>query len=107
MSHPAIPHPDDTDRGCLRLVLAVPFALLTLVAAFFCWTAVTIRPGYPEDEDAYRGIEVSCFVTVFLTAAVVILWLLPSVRRVMRWPWAAPAAVLLAVAVVRWVTVPQ
>ncbi|NEB81104.1 hypothetical protein G3I40_38740 [Streptomyces sp. SID14478] len=107
MSHPTIPDPDVADRGCLRLVLAVPFALLTLVAAYFCWTALTIRPSGSWDDDAYRGIEVSCLATVFLAGAVVLLWLLPSVRRVMSWPWTAPAAALVAVAVVRWVSVPQ
>ncbi|MGY0024533.1 hypothetical protein [Streptomyces sp. cg35] len=99
------PEPDDI--GCVRTVLAVPLTLLTLPAAWFCWTALTIRPGYPEDDDAYRGIEASCLVTVFLAGAAALLWLLPSVRRVLGWPWVAPAAVLLVVAVVRWVTVPQ
>ncbi|MFH9583535.1 hypothetical protein ACH4LS_00090 [Streptomyces luteogriseus] len=34
-------HVDD-DRGCLRVVLAVPLTLLILIAAYFCWTALTI-----------------------------------------------------------------
>ncbi|WP_338697310.1 hypothetical protein V2W30_16380 [Streptomyces sp. Q6] len=104
MSHPTLPDPEIADRGCVRLVLAVPFILLTLVAAFFCWTAVTIVPSGRWDDDAYRGIEVSCFFTVFLAGAVVILWLLPSVRRLMSWPWVVPAAALLAVGAVRWAT---
>ncbi|MEU6662251.1 hypothetical protein [Streptomyces sp. NPDC046821] len=106
MSDP-VPHPDDADRGCLRVALAVPLILLTLAAAAFCWMAVTTRPGYPGDEDAYRGIEAGCLAAVFFAGLAALLWLLPSVRRVMRWPWVTPAAALLAVAVVRWVTIPQ
>ncbi|MFJ8821655.1 hypothetical protein ACIREE_07715 [Streptomyces sp. NPDC102467] len=103
MSHPTA-HPDGADRGCLRLVLAVPFTLLTLLAAWFCWTAVTIRPSGGWDADAYRGIEVACLVTMVLAGAVILLGLLPSVRRAMGWPWVAPAAVLVVVAAVRWAT---
>jgi hypothetical protein len=36
MTHPS--HADD-DRGCLRLVLAVPLVLLTLIAAYSCMEA--------------------------------------------------------------------
>ncbi|MFI7011728.1 hypothetical protein [Streptomyces sp. NPDC050145] len=107
MSHPVPQHPDDADRGCLRVVLAVPLVLLTLPAAYACWLALTIRPGYPGDEDAYRGIETGCLAAVFFAGLAALLWLLPPVRRVLRWPWIVPAALLLAVAVVRWVTVPQ
>ncbi|MFF3147274.1 hypothetical protein ACFVRU_37525, partial [Streptomyces sp. NPDC057927] len=73
----------DNDRGCLRLVLAVPLILLTLVAAYFCWTALTIRPSGPWDDDAYAGIVLSCVLTIGAAGAVAVLWLLPSVRRVM------------------------
>ncbi|WP_372345007.1 hypothetical protein [Streptomyces sp. KL116D] len=107
MSRPTLPDRDVAGRGLLRLVLAVPFVLLTLVAAWFCRLAVTIRPAGAWDDDAYRGIEVSCFVAVSLAGAVVLLWLPPSVRRFMSWPWAVPATVLVAVAVVRWATVPR
>ncbi|MEV1020152.1 hypothetical protein [Streptomyces sp. NPDC050264] len=103
MSHPDA-HPDDADRGCLRVVLAVPFAALTLLAAWFCWMAVTIRPSGAWDDDAYRGIEVSCLATLALAGAVAVLWLLPSVRRVMAWPWVVPAAALVVIAAVRWAT---
>ncbi|MET8243725.1 hypothetical protein ABZV31_04380 [Streptomyces sp. NPDC005202] len=94
-------HPDD-DRDCLRLVLAVPLTLLTLVAAYFCWTALTIRPSGPWDDDAYAGIVLSCVLTIGAAAAVTGLRLLPSVRRVMGWGWVMPALVLGVVAGVRW-----
>lgn len=55
--------PDD-DRGCLRIVLALPFTLLSVIAAYFCWTAVTIRPSGSWDDDAYGGIVLSCVVTL-------------------------------------------
>ncbi|MFC9638646.1 hypothetical protein ACFTZF_08880 [Streptomyces mirabilis] len=94
----------DNDRGCLRLVLAVPLILLTLVAAYFCWTALTIRPSGPWDDDAYAGIVLSCVLTIGAAGAVAVLWLLPSVRRVMRWWWVGPAVLLGVIAVIRWVT---
>ncbi len=43
------PSPVDDDRGCLRPVLAVPLLPLTVIAADFCWTALTIRPSGPWD----------------------------------------------------------
>ncbi|KOG43050.1 hypothetical protein [Streptomyces resistomycificus] len=99
MTHPA--HPD-ADRGCLRLVLAVPLTLLTLVAAYFCWTALTISPSGSWDDDAYAGIVLSCVLTIVAAAAATGLWLLPSVRRVMGWGWVVPALLLGVVAGVRW-----
>ncbi|MFD7605223.1 hypothetical protein ACFWAN_32930 [Streptomyces mirabilis] len=94
----------DNDRGCLRLVLAVPLILLTLVAAYFCWTALTIRPSGPWDDDAYAGIVLSCVLTIGAAGAVAVLWLLPSVRRIMGWWWVSPAVLLGVIAVIRWVT---
>ncbi|MFJ1608131.1 hypothetical protein ACIOHS_32845 [Streptomyces sp. NPDC088253] len=94
----------DNDRGCLRLVLAVPLILLTLVAAYFCWTALTIRPSGPWDDDAYAGIALSCVLTIGAAGVVAVLWLLPSVRRIMGWWWVGPAALLGVIAVIRWVT---
>jgi hypothetical protein len=94
-------HVDD-DRGCLRVVLAVPLILLTLIAAYFCWTAVTIRPSGPWDDDAYAGIVLSCVLTIGAAAAAAALWVLPPVRRVMRWWWVGPALLLGVVAGVRW-----
>jgi hypothetical protein len=93
--------PDD-DRGCLRVVLALPFGVLTLIAAYFCWTAMSIRPYGSWDDDAYAGIVLSCAVTIAAAASVAVLWLLPSVRRVMGWAWVAPALVLGVAAAVRW-----
>ncbi|POX57431.1 hypothetical protein C3492_43735 [Streptomyces sp. Ru62] len=43
------PSPVDDDHGCLRPVLAVPLLPLTLIAADFSWTALTIRPADPWD----------------------------------------------------------
>ncbi|MGW1758009.1 hypothetical protein [Streptomyces mirabilis] len=94
----------DNDRGCLRLVLAVPLILLTLVAAYFCWTALTIRPSGPWDDDAYAGIVLSCVLTIGAAGAPAVLWLLPSVRRIMRWWWVGPAVLLGVIAAIRWVT---
>jgi hypothetical protein len=67
----------DDDRGCLRLVLAVPLVLLTFTAAYFCWTALTIRPGGPWDDDAYAGIDLSCLLTIGAAGAATALWVLP------------------------------
>ncbi|MER5341427.1 hypothetical protein ABT030_14060 [Streptomyces mirabilis] len=99
-----IPSHVDNDRGCLRLVLAVPLILLTLVAAYFCWTALTIRPSGPWDDDAYAGIVLSCVLAIGAAGAVAVLWLLPSVRRIMGWWWVGPAVLLSVIAVIRWVT---
>ncbi|MEU9478786.1 hypothetical protein [Streptomyces sp. NPDC048191] len=94
----------DDDRGCLLLVLAVPLALLTLIAGYFCWTALTIRPSGPWDDDASAGIVLSCVLTIGAAAAAVAVWALPPVRRVMRWWWVGPALLLGVVASVRWAT---
>ncbi|MFJ8943723.1 hypothetical protein ACIRG4_10700 [Streptomyces sp. NPDC102395] len=96
------PPPVDDDRGCLRLVLAVPLTLLTLIAAYFCWTALTISPSGSWDDDAYAGIVLSCVLTIASAAAAVALWLVPSVRRVTPWWWILPALLLASVAAVRW-----
>jgi hypothetical protein len=102
--HPADdrPHHPDDDRRLLRVVLAVPVVLLTLAAAFFLWLAIVTRPDSGGDQAAYGGIELACALTLVLAGAVGALWLAPSVRRVMRWPWAAPAVLLGLAAVVRW-----
>ncbi|MFF1688427.1 MULTISPECIES: hypothetical protein [unclassified Streptomyces] len=101
-AHPDRPaHPDD-DRGCLRVVLTLPFAVLTLIAAYFCWMAMTIRPSGSWDDDAYGGIVLSCVVTIAAAGSTGALWLLPPVWRVMGWAWVAPALVLGGAAAVRW-----
>ncbi|MFF1690031.1 MULTISPECIES: hypothetical protein [unclassified Streptomyces] len=103
--HELVPRPEQTpddDRGCLRVVLALPFSVLTLTAAYFCWMALTIRPAGVWDDDAYRGIVLSCVVTIAAAGSAVALWLLPSVRRVMGWAWVAPALVLGVTAAARW-----
>ncbi|MFI5687257.1 hypothetical protein [Streptomyces sp. NPDC051636] len=96
------PSPVDDDRGCLRLVLAVPLFLLTVIAAYFCWTALTIRPSGPWDDDAYTGIILSCVLTMGAAGAAAVLWVLPPVRRVMRWWCIGPALLLAVVTSVRW-----
>ncbi|MFE5211984.1 hypothetical protein [Streptomyces sp. NPDC056600] len=96
-------HPDD-DSHLLRIVFAVPVVLLTLAVAFVFWMTTNIHPENTDDEDAYRAIELGCSLTLIAAGAVGALWLAPSVRRVMRWPWALPAVLLGAAAVIRWVT---
>ncbi|MFB6672257.1 hypothetical protein ACFCWG_07640 [Streptomyces sp. NPDC056390] len=94
--------PPDADRGCLRVALALPFGVLTLIAAYFCWTAMSIRPYGSWDDDAYTGIALSCAVTIAAAGSAAALWLLPSVRRVIGWWWVAPALALGVAAAVRW-----
>ncbi|MFB7996531.1 hypothetical protein ACFC4G_27350 [Streptomyces sp. NPDC056002] len=101
-AHPDGPARPDGERGCLRVVLALPFGVLTLIAAYFCWTAMSIRPSGSWDDDAYGGIVLSCVVTVAAAGSATALWLLPSVRRVVGWGWVAPALVLGVTAAVRW-----
>ncbi|MFH9553605.1 hypothetical protein [Streptomyces sp. NPDC017435] len=96
------PSPVDDDRGCLRLVLAVPLTLLTLIAAYFCWTALTITPSGPWDDDAYAGITLSCVLTIAAAGSAAALWLLPSIRRALPWWWLLPSLLLGTVAGVRW-----
>lgn len=99
------PSPVDDDRGCLRLVLAVPLVLLTLVAVSCCWAALTIRPSGSWDDDAYAGIVLACVLSIGAAGSVVGVWLLPSVRRVMGWWWVGPAVVSGVVAGIRYVGV--
>ncbi|QTD99838.1 hypothetical protein [Streptomyces cyanogenus] len=96
------PSPVDDDRGCLRLVFAVPLFLLTVIAACFCWAALTIRPSGPWDDDAYAAIVLACVLTIGAAGAAAVLWVLPPVRRVMRWWCTGPALLLAVVASVRW-----
>ncbi|MEH0511619.1 MULTISPECIES: hypothetical protein [unclassified Streptomyces] len=96
------PPPVDDDRGCLRPVLAVPLTLLTLVAAYFCWTALTITPSGPWDDDAYAGIVLSCVLTLTAAGSAAALWLIPSIRRATPWWWLLPALLLGVVAGARW-----
>ncbi|MEV5311973.1 MULTISPECIES: hypothetical protein [unclassified Streptomyces] len=97
-----LPHLPDDDRGGLRMVLAVPLVLLTLIAGFFCWCALTVRPNGPWDDGAYAAIVLSCLLSVSAAAAAAALWLLPWVRRVAGWAWLTPALVVGGVAAVRW-----
>lgn len=97
------PAPPDDDR-LLRVILAMPVVLLTVVSAFFLWLAINTRPDGDWDQAAYGGIELGSALAVVSAGAVGALWLAPSVRRVMRWPWAVPAVMLGVAAVARWVS---
>ncbi|MFJ9668853.1 hypothetical protein ACIRPP_30330 [Streptomyces sp. NPDC101219] len=102
--HPADdrPHHPDDDRTLLRGILAVPVVLLTLAAAFCLWLAMNTQPDGDDDQAAYGGIELGCALAIGSAGAAGALWLAPSVRRVMRWPWAVPAVTLGVAAAVRW-----
>ncbi|QIP88379.1 hypothetical protein GLX30_05555 [Streptomyces sp. Tu 2975] len=91
------------DQGCLRWFLGVPLVMLYLVAGWFCWTALTIRPSGPWDDDARAGIVLSCVLTIAAAGLALLITLTPSARRALaRW-WLAPPLVLGMVAAVRWV----
>ncbi|MEU8030601.1 hypothetical protein AB0C13_18450 [Streptomyces sp. NPDC049099] len=75
----------DTDRGCLRLVLAVPLTLLTLVAGFFCRAALVTRPSGTWDHDAYAAIVLPCLPTLAAAAAALGLRLLGRPVLGRRW----------------------
>ncbi|MFD6534676.1 hypothetical protein [Streptomyces sp. NPDC060184] len=92
------------DQGCLRQVLMVPLVILYLVAGFFLYTALTIRPSGSWDDDARAGIVLSCLLTLLAGAATAGLLLLPPVRRIMGLGWAAPALLMAVGAIVRWAT---
>ncbi|MEV7199481.1 hypothetical protein [Streptomyces griseoluteus] len=94
----------DDDCRLLATVFAVPLILLTLVSAFFCWTALTIRPSGAWDDDAYGGIVLACVMRPRAAAVAAAVWLVPVVRRVLGWGWVVPALVLGVVAGVRWAT---
>ncbi|SFG68962.1 hypothetical protein [Streptomyces mirabilis] len=83
-------------------MLAVPLTLLTLVAAYFCWMALTLSPSGSWDDDAYAGIVLSCVLTIGAACAATGLWLFAPVRRVLGWGWVLPALSSGAVAAVRW-----
>ncbi|MFH8926440.1 hypothetical protein ACH4D4_05240 [Streptomyces pristinaespiralis] len=92
------------EQGCLRWVLGVPLAILNLIAAWFCWTALTIRPSGPWDDDARAGIVLSCVLTIAAVVVALLITLIPSARRALsRW-WLAPPLILAVVAAVRWAT---
>ncbi|MER8013670.1 hypothetical protein ACIQ7S_12055 [Streptomyces griseoluteus] len=94
----------DDDRRPLATVFAVQIILLTLVSAWFCWTALTIRPSGTWDDDAYAGIVLACVISVGAAGVAAAVWVLPGVRRVLGWGWVVPALVLGVVAGVRWAT---
>ncbi|MEW2636348.1 hypothetical protein AB0903_33090 [Streptomyces sp. NPDC048389] len=90
------------DQGCLRWVLGVPLVILYLISGWFCWTALTIRPSGPWDDDARAGIVLSCVMAIAAAGVALLIILMPSARRALsRW-WLAPPLVLSLVAAVRW-----
>ncbi|WP_030350790.1 hypothetical protein [Streptomyces scopuliridis] len=98
------PPPSTTDdQGCLRQVLAVPLVILQLLAAWCCYTALTIRPSGPWDDDARAGIALSCALTLATSALALLITVVPSVRRTMGPWWLVPPLVLGVAAAVRWV----
>ncbi|MFE8011780.1 hypothetical protein [Streptomyces antibioticus] len=92
----------DDERAGTRWVFAVPAGLLTLVAGFFCWVSLTVRPSGAWDDNAYAGIVLACSLSIAAAGAVVVAWAAPSVRRAVPWWWVSPALVLGVVAGVRW-----
>jgi ABC-type sulfate transport system permease component len=93
------------DDGCLRWVLAVPLAILNLIAAWFLSMALTIRPSGSWDDDARAGIVLSCVLTLATSGLALAITVVPAVRRVMGPWWAAPPLVLGAAAAIRWALV--
>jgi hypothetical protein len=90
------------DQGCLRWVLGVPLAILYVIAGWFCWTALTIRPSGPWDDEARAGIVLSCVLTIGAAGLALLIAFMPSARRALsRW-WLVPPLVLCVVAAVRW-----
>ncbi|GAA4918981.1 hypothetical protein ACFPM3_00015 [Streptomyces coeruleoprunus] len=88
---PIDPTTTTDDPGCLRVVLVAPLLLLTLITAYFCWTALSIRPSGPWDDDAYAGITLSCVLAMSAAGAVTAVWILPSVRRALPWWCVSPS----------------
>ncbi|MEV6328562.1 hypothetical protein [Streptomyces sp. NPDC051909] len=98
--------PEDEDAGCLRWVMAVPLGILHLIAAWFLYVALAIRPSGSWDHDAYAGIVLGCFTTVLANGlALAITILPPTVRRAMGPWWLVPPLAMGMVAMVRWVMV--
>jgi hypothetical protein len=90
------------EQGCLRWVLGVPLVILYLIAGWFCWTALTIRPSGPWDDDARAGIVLSCVLTIAAAGLALLITLTPSARRPLHRWWLVPPVVLGLVAAVRW-----
>ncbi|WP_279331463.1 hypothetical protein [Streptomyces sp. OS603R] len=64
------PHHPHGDRRLLRVILAVPVVLLTVVSAFFLWLAINTRPDGDWDQAAYGGIELGSALAVVSAGAV-------------------------------------
>ncbi|MFI6289544.1 hypothetical protein ACIBCM_33220 [Streptomyces sp. NPDC051018] len=91
------------DEGCLRWVMAVPLALLHAIAAWFVYTALTIRPSGSWDDEAQAGINLSCVLAIATSGFALLITLLPSIRRAMGPWWLVPPILLGAIAAIRWV----
>ncbi|MFD6115196.1 hypothetical protein ACFWG0_34590 [Streptomyces yangpuensis] len=94
------------DRGCLRLVLAVPLVALYVPAAYTCCLALAMRPDPDSPYDQLR--EDARFLggcSVFLCLLGLLITITPLYRRTLtRWWFAAPA-LMATVAYVRARTV--
>ncbi|WP_259471152.1 hypothetical protein [Streptomyces sp. ZS0098] len=64
------PHHPHGDRRLLRVILAVPVVLLTVVSALFLWLAINTRPDGDWDQAAYGGIELGSAFAVVSAGAV-------------------------------------
>ncbi|MFJ8661225.1 hypothetical protein [Streptomyces sp. NPDC093795] len=90
------------DDGCLRWVMAVPLVLLHTIAAWFVYTALTIRPAGSWDDEARGGIVLSCVLAIATSGLALLITFLPSIRRAMGPRWLAPPLLLGAIAATRW-----
>ncbi|MFJ7776468.1 hypothetical protein [Streptomyces yangpuensis] len=92
------------DRGCLRLVLAVPLVVLYVPAVFACYLALAMRPYSPYDQLREDARFLGGF-SVFLCLLGLLITITPLYRRTMtRWWFAAPV-LLATLAYVRATTV--
>ncbi|MCX5396108.1 hypothetical protein [Streptomyces sp. NBC_00102] len=92
------------DEGCPLGVMSVPLVILYLIAGFFLYTALSIRPSGGWDDQARAGIVLSCVLTLLAGGAAAGIVALRPVRRAMGWWWAAPALPLAVAAAIRWAT---
>ncbi|WP_046779331.1 hypothetical protein [Streptomyces yangpuensis] len=81
------------DRGCLRLVLAVPLVALYVPAAYTCCLALAMRPASPYDQMREDARFMGGF-SVFLCLLGLLITVTPLYRRTMgRWWFAAPVLI--------------
>ncbi|MEU8764599.1 hypothetical protein [Streptomyces sp. NPDC048659] len=91
------------DDGWLRWVVAVPLVVLHAIAAWFVYTALTIRAAGSWDDEARAGVELSCVFAIVASGVALLITLLPSIRRAMGVWWLVPPLLMGAIAACRWV----